>query len=181
VTSTNDSGTDPTTSWTAPDVRRPDGDDVGDERAVVLGYLAFHRSTLLHKCAGLDGAALAERSVPPSSMSLLGLVRHMAKVERIWFPIRFAGQDLEPLFPVRDSDFDEVDPGQAQRDYTLLLDEQRRADEVIAASSFDDTFENHDGETINLRTLVQHVIHEYARHNGHADLVRERVDGVTGV
>jgi uncharacterized damage-inducible protein DinB len=178
VTSTSP---DPTTGWTAPDVERPEGDDTGDERAVVLGYLAFHRSTLLLKCAGLDGEALAQRSVPPSSMSLLGLVRHMAKVERIWFPIRFAGQELEPLFPVRDSDFDEVDPAQAERDYALLLDEQRRADEVIAAASFDDTFETNHGETLNLRTLLQHVIHEYARHNGHADLVRECVDGVTGV
>jgi uncharacterized damage-inducible protein DinB len=181
VTSTNDAGPSTTTGWVAPDVQRPDGDDTGNERAVVLGYLAFHRSTLLHKCAGLDGAALAQRSVPPSSMSLLGLVRHMAKVERIWFPIRFAGQDLEPLFPARDSDFDEVDPAHAERDYTLLLEEQRRADEVIAASSFDDTFGTREGETLNLRTLLQHVIHEYARHNGHADLVRERVDGVTGV
>jgi uncharacterized damage-inducible protein DinB len=173
VNSTND--------WIAPNVQRPDGDDLGDERAVVLGYLAFHRSTLLLKCAGLDGAALAQRSVPPSSMSLLGLVRHMAKVERIWFPIRFAGQDIEPLFPVRDSDFDEVDPAYAERDYALLLEEQRRADEVIAAASFDDTFEPREGEILNLRALLQHVMHEYARHNGHADLVRECVDGATGV
>jgi len=179
VTSTYDGRPDDTPDWTAPDVERPDGDALGDERATVLGYLAFHRSTLLLKCAGLGGEALAQRSVPPSSISLLGLVRHMAKVERIWFPIRFAGQDIEPLFPVRDSDFDEVDPANAERDYALLLEEQRRADEVIAAASFDNTFD-HGGES-NLRTLLQHVIHEYARHNGHADLVRECIDGVTGV
>ncbi|NUR06433.1 MAG: DUF664 domain-containing protein [Nocardioidaceae bacterium] len=169
-----------TTSWTAPAVDRPDGDETGDERSVLCGYLGFHRATLLHKCAGLDGAQLATRAVPPSSMSLLGLLRHMAKVERIWFPIRFAGQDLPRLFPEPDSDFDEVDPTRAEEDYALLLDEQRRADEVIASVSFDDTFE-HDGETINARVLMQHLMHEYARHNGHADLLRECVDGATGV
>jgi uncharacterized damage-inducible protein DinB len=171
------------TTWTAPQVERPDDeDDTGDERAVLTDYLAFHRATLLVKCAGLDGEQLARRTVEPSSMSLLGLVRHMAKVERIWFRIRFAGEDVEPLFPEQDSDFDDLDPSEAERDYSLLLEEQRLAAEIIAAASYDDTFvDDRTGEPINLRVLVQHVMHEYARHNGHADLVRERLDGVTGV
>src|SRR3954452_4374914 len=93
------------TTWTAPQVERPeDDDDTGDERTVLTDYLAFHRATLLVKCAGLDGEQLARRTVEPSSMSLLGLVRHMAKVERIWFRIRFAGEEVEPLFPEQDSD-----------------------------------------------------------------------------
>ena len=172
------------TTWTAPPIERPDDEDndTGDERAVLTDYLAFHRATFLLKCAGLDGEQLARRSVEPSSMSLLGLVRHMAKVERIWFRIRFAGEDVERLFPEQDSDFEAVDPAEAERDYALLLDEQRRAAEIIAAASFDDTFlDDRTERPINLRVLVQHVMHEYARHNGHADLLRERIDGVTGV
>jgi uncharacterized damage-inducible protein DinB len=171
------------TTWTAPPVERPDdGDDTGSEREVLTDYLAFHRATLLVKCAGLDGEQLARRTVEPSSMSLLGLVRHMAKVERIWFRIRFAGEDVEPLFAEKDSDFDDVDPAEAERDYSLLVEEQRLAADIIAAASYDDTFvDDHTGGPINLRVLVQHVMHEYARHNGHADLVRERVDGATGV
>jgi uncharacterized damage-inducible protein DinB len=170
-------------TWIAPAVERPDDEeDTGDEREVLTDYLAFHRSTLLLKCAGLDGEQLARRTVEPSSLSLLGLVRHMAKVERIWFRIRFAGEDVERLFPREDSDFDDLDPAEAERDYALLLDEQRRAAEIIAAASFDDTFaDDRTGEPINLRVLVQHVMHEYARHNGHADLLRERIDGATGV
>jgi uncharacterized damage-inducible protein DinB len=170
----------PRMTWTAPDVERPEGDNAGDERTTLTGYLAFHRATFLHKCAGLDGEQLARRSVEPSTLSLLGLARHLAKVERIWFPIRFAGADLAPLHPERDSDFDGVDPARAEEDYAQLVEEQRLADEVIAAGSLDDTFE-HDGETLSLRVLLQHVMHEYARHNGHADLLRERVDGATGV
>ena len=165
--------------WTAPDVVDVDGSTAADERTMLAGYLAWHRSVFLRKCAGLTGKQLAEWSVPPSSLSLLGLIRHMAKVERIWCRIRFAGQEVPRLFPRRDEDFDEADPEQAQDAYTLLVEEQRLAEEAIASAHLDDTFV-HDGQTFSVRFLYLHLLQEYARHNGHADLLRERIDGVTG-
>ncbi|MFF7729952.1 DinB family protein [Streptomyces sp. NPDC008001] len=170
-------------TWTAPEVTRPGGSPAAGERALLTGLLAWHRSTLLHKCAGLTGEQLAERSVPPSDLSLLGLIRHLAKVERIWFRERFAGQDVPRLHSTEErgnADFEEADPARAAEDYALLLEEQRLADEVVAGASLDDTFTGDDGETYSLRFIHLHLIGEYARHNGHADLVRERVDGVTG-
>ena len=88
-------------TWTAPDVSLPDVPLTGDDRPMLEGYLAWHRALLRHKCAGLTGEQLAERSVAPSNLSLLGLVRHMAKVERSWFRERIAGQDLEPMYDPR--------------------------------------------------------------------------------
>ncbi|CAM5553931.1 DinB family protein [Streptomyces abikoensis] len=169
-------------TWTAPGITRPVGSLTAGERTLLTGLLAWHRSTLLHKCAGLTGEQLAERSVPPSDLSLLGLIRHMAKVERIWLRERFAGQDVPRLHGTaenRDADFAEADPARAAEDYACLLKEQRLADALIAEASLDDTF-TAGGETYSLRFVLLHLIGEYARHNGHADLVRERVDGVTG-
>jgi uncharacterized damage-inducible protein DinB len=157
-------------TWTAPEVGRPDGPLTGAERAMLQGFLDWHRATLLHKCTGLTGRQLAERTVPPSTLSLLGLVRHMAKVERTWFRRRFAG---EPV------DFEDLDPDGAAADYARLVEEWRLADAAVAGASLDDTF-THDGEVHSLRLLYLHLIQEYARHNGHADLLRERLDGVTG-
>ena len=145
------------------------------------GYLAWHRALLQHKCAGLTGDQLAERSVPPSNLSLLGLVRHMAKVERKWFRERIAGQELEPMyFPALgvDADFEDLDPGRAQAEYERLLDECRLADEALAAAAYDDTVTLSKGD-MSVRAIVVHMIEEYAQHNGHADLLRERVDGTT--
>ena len=125
---------------------------------------------------------LARRAVPPSSLSLLGLLRHVAKVERRWFRERFAGENLDPLYDPAlgaDADFDDLDPARASTDYARLLDEFRRADAAVAGASLDDTFPL-DGEECSLRFVYLHMIGEYARHNGHADLLRERIDGVTG-
>ncbi|WP_367136159.1 MULTISPECIES: DinB family protein [Streptomyces] len=169
-------------TWTAPGITRPGGSLSAGERTLLTGLLAWHRSTLLHKCAGLTGEQLAERSVPPSDLSLLGLIRHMAKVERIWFRERFAGQDVPRLHGTGENgnaDFEECDPARAAEDYACLLEEQRLADAVVAEASLDHTF-TAGGETYSLRFVLLHLIGEYARHNGHADLVRERVDGVTG-
>lgn len=149
---------------------------------MLTGYLSWFRSTLLRKCAGLTGEQLAERTAAPSNLSLLGLVRHMAKVERIWFRERFAGQELPPMYDPeqgKDADFEDLDPARAAEDYARLVEECRLADEAVAGASLDDTFV-HGGEVFSLRLVHVHMIGEYARHIGHADLVRERLDGVTG-
>ncbi|OKJ68500.1 DinB family protein [Streptomyces sp. CB02460] len=169
-------------TWTAPSATRTPGSLVAPEREMLTGYLGWFRSTLLQKCAGLTGEQLAERTVEPSNLSLLGLVRHMAKVERTWFRQRFAGQDLEPLYDPakgKDADFEDLDPATAAEDYARLVEECRLADEIVAGASLDDTF-THNGEVFSLRLVHVHMIGEYARHIGHADLVRERLDGVTG-
>ncbi|MET8239741.1 DinB family protein [Streptomyces sp. NPDC058232] len=169
-------------TWTAPEVKRTPGSLVAGEREMLTGYLGWFRDTLLQKCAGLTGEQLAERTVPPSNLTLLGLLRHMAKVERTWFRERFAGQPLDPMYdPSRgkDADFEDLDPARAADDYARLVEECRLADAVVADASLDDTF-THGGEVFSLRLVHVHMIGEYARHIGHADLVRERLDGVTG-
>ena len=168
-------------TWTAPDVPLPDFPHTGDERPVLEGYLAWHRALLRHKCAGLTGEQLATRPVPPSNLSLLGLIRHLAKVERKWFRERLGGEDLEPMYDSAlgdDADFEDLDPGRAQAEYERLLDECRLADEALAAASYDDTVAAQVG-AMSVRSVVVHMIEEYAQHNGHADLLRECLDGTT--
>jgi uncharacterized damage-inducible protein DinB len=158
---------------------------VAGERAALAGWLDFHRNTLLVKCQGLTGEQLAERAVPPSSLSLLGLVRHMTDVERAWFRIRSAGQ---PGLGLRyatdespDADFDFAEPSGADADLAAYREECELARAAMQGRSLDDTFfHQRDQVTIDLRWVYLHMIEEYARHNGHADLLRERIDGVTG-
>jgi Protein of unknown function (DUF664) len=167
--------------WTAPDVSLPDGPLTGDERPILEGFLDWHRALLLRKCAGLTGEQLAELSVPPSNLSLLGLVRHLAKVERTWFRERIGGQELEPMYDPAlgdDADFEDLDPDRAEAEYERLLEECRLADEALAAASYDDTIMSRDG-LMSVRAVVVHMIEEYAQHSGHADLLRERIDGAT--
>jgi hypothetical protein len=167
--------------WTAPDVSLPEARLTGDDRPVLEGFLAWHRALLRHKCAGLTGEQLAQRAVPPSNLSLLGLVRHMAKVERRWFRERIAGQQLDPMYDPalgQDADFEDLDPDRAQADYERLLQECRLADEALAAASYDDTITAPLG-VMSVHSVVIHMIEEYAQHNGHADLLRERIDGTT--
>jgi len=169
-------------TWTAPEVERPDGELDCDERPMVEDFLASQRSTLLVKCAGLTGEQLMRRSVEHSGLSLLGLIRHMAKVERIWFRERFAGQSVERLYSTddwKDADFEDLDPANAEEDYARLLEEVRLADAAVADASLDDTF-TLGGKPASLRLIYLHMIEEYARHNGHADMLREGIDGVTG-
>jgi uncharacterized damage-inducible protein DinB len=149
---------------------------------MVEDFLAWQRSTLLHKCAGLTGEQLTQRSVAPSGLSLLGLIRHLSKVERVWFRERFAGQPVERLYSTetwQDADFEDLRPERAEEDYDRFLQECRLADEAVADASLDDTFIVH-GQPASLRMIYLHMIEEYARHNGHADLIREGIDGVTG-
>ncbi|MFJ8912640.1 DinB family protein [Amycolatopsis sp. NPDC102389] len=169
-------------TWTAPEVTRPSGDTAADEQVLLPSLLNWHRGTFLHKLAGLTGEQLAQASVPPSNLTLLGLVRHLAKVERIWFRLHYTAQDIGPLYDPalgKDHDFEAIDAAKAEEAYDILLEEIRLADEAAAGRPLDDTFDV-GGKPFSLRMLYIHMIGEYARHNGHADLIRERVDGRTG-
>jgi uncharacterized damage-inducible protein DinB len=168
-------------TWTAPEVTRPEGSLIAPERELLAGYLDFYRTTLLHKCAGLTASQLAARPSPPSNLSLLGLIRHLTKVERIWFRIHFAGT-AEPLFAPelgKDADFELIDPARAQAEYEGLIAEWELSDKTAAGRSLDEQF-TFSGEVSSLRMIYIHLIGEYARHCGHADLLREQLDGVTG-
>lgn len=158
-----------------------EGPTSGDDRAILKGYLNWQRRTLLNVCAGLDSAQLAAQPVPPSTLSLLGLVRHLAKVERVWLRQRVAGQDVMPLYggPGDAAEFARVDPAYAQAEVEQLCQEWKLADSAAADISFDAEIEVR-GETWSVRMVYQHLIEEYARHNGHADLLRQVLDGVTG-
>lgn len=169
-------------TWTAPPVDRPDGSLVAPEREMLQGMLDWHRRTLLVKCAGLTGEQLALRTVPPSNLSLLGLLRHLRKVERVWFRTRVAGEDIEPLHGFGsgvDIDFEQIDAAAAEAEYAALLTEWEAADDAVRDVGLDEQFDTGKG-VFSLRFIYLHLIGEYARHNGHADLVREGVDGVTG-
>ncbi|MFC9860243.1 MULTISPECIES: DinB family protein [unclassified Streptomyces] len=175
-------------TWTAPEAIDAYGSPMADsplaagEREILAEFLASFRTALLRKCAGLTGEQLAETTVRPSNLSLLGLIRHMAKVERVWFRERFAGRTLPPMYDAdkgKDADFEDLAPERAEEDYARLVEEIRLADEVIAGASLDDTFV-HRGEVYSLRLVHVHMISEYARHAGHADLLRESLDGATG-
>jgi uncharacterized damage-inducible protein DinB len=165
-------------TWTAPEVPRPEGPLTGEERPMLQAVLDWHRATLLYKCQGLTGEQLAERAVPPSELSLLGLIRHMTRVERIWFRQRFADEPVENAYE-KGPDFADIEPGRAAADYARLTEEWRLADAAAANAPLDATFTSN-GETMSLRLLYLHMIEEYARHIGHADLLRERIDGATG-
>ena len=172
----------PRMTWTAPDVDRRHEPYVADERAMLQGWLDYHRDTLLLKCQGLTGDQLVARSVEPSTLSLLGLVRHMAAVERSWFH-RAAGVAHDDLYYSDDSpdgDFDDGTPESAEADFATFRAECEKADRVAADLPLDHTFTTTRGRVISLRWVYTHMIEEYARHNGHADLLRERLDGATG-
>jgi uncharacterized damage-inducible protein DinB len=173
-------------TWTSPAPAPPagplaDGPLTGDDRAVLEGYLAHQRATLLRICAGLTAEQLAARPVPPSTLSLLGLVRHLTKVERVWLRQRARGEDVPPLHggPGDDTDFDAVDPVRAEQEVEALREEWRLADAAAAGVPFDHEIDFR-GQPMSLRMVYLHLIGEYARHNGHADLLRQVIDGVTG-
>ena len=170
-------------TWTAPQVQRNEPELAAGERAALQSWLDYHRATLLFKCAGLTGDQLVLRAAEPSTLSLLGLVRHMAEVERAWFRRRLAGQNVELLYCTdedRDGDFDHADAAGAEADLATFRRECELADAAAVGCSLEDTFVASRGETLDLRWIYLHMIEEYARHNGHADILRERLDGVTG-
>jgi hypothetical protein len=170
---------------------RENGPTLGDERTALVEFLRCGRLTLEMKCAGLDAEALARRSVEPSTMSLLGLVRHLAEEERRAFRKVMAGQDAPRLFcsdTDRDGDFDGAvpDPQVVARAWDAWRAEVDFAERFVADSpSLDITGDERSGigpgqGPISLREVLLSMIHEYARHLGHADLLRERIDGRIG-
>ena len=168
--------------WADPedDPRDSDGAGPEGELATLQDYLRSYRLTLRMKCEGLDPEQLACRSVPPSTMSLLGLVRHLAEVERDW---RGWIQSREPepkLYGARDADFDGAIADQAVVDgaFADLAREQAATDAALAEYPDLDARVIQDGDSV--RELWVHRIEEYARHCGHADLLRECVDGRVG-
>ena len=168
--------------WTAPTPDEVDGPGTGPDRPLLEAYLGYQRRTLHNICAGLSPDQLALRPLPSTNLSLLGIVRHMAKVERIWFRIRIAREDVAPLFDPalgKDYDFEHIDPADAPTAFDTLAEETRLAELAAADASFDDTV-NWPGGDWSVRMIYVHMIAEYARHNGHADLLRESVDGETG-
>ncbi|ABP53763.1 DinB family protein [Salinispora tropica] len=173
-------------TWKAPEIDRRHEPHLGAERALLTDWLNYHRDTLLHKCAGLTADQLRTASVAPSPLSLLGLIRHLTYVERAWFRQRFAGQDVPDLYDFAadpDAEF-RVETADPEADFAAFRAEIEAADDAAAGRDLDEEFtlRRRDGsdERLSLRWVYLHMIEEYARHNGHADLIRERLDGVTG-
>jgi len=157
---------------------------IADEREMLRAFLDFHRATLAMKCDDLSDEDLRRRSMPPSTLSLLGLVRHMAEVERAWFRRVINGEDI-PLVWSADGDFQVAyDASTATRPEAFAawqaeVEHSRRIER--AAESLDVTGYNaRSNEKVSLRLVMLHLMHEYARHNGHADFLREGIDGTVG-
>jgi len=152
------------------------------EKECLVGYLEHYRGTLALKCDGLDAQQLATRAVPPSHISLLGLVRHMARVEQSWFRrVIEERMDLPRLFQDEDAGFDlpDIDDVLVRESHELWEGEIAYAREVLDRTDLDTVVDVH-GEPTEVRDIIVHMIEEYARHCGHADLVRECIDGRTG-
>jgi uncharacterized damage-inducible protein DinB len=173
--------------WVNPsDDPRFTGIEPSDERSTLVDYLRGYRLTMEMKCADLDADQMATRSVPPSTMSLLGLVRHMAKVERYWFRQMMAAEDVPGLY--ESADDKDADWNGAVADEEVVEDAWRSWREgvefaeryVEQTPDMGTTGTTRHGEIVQLRSVLVHMIEEYARHCGHADLLRERVDGRVG-
>ncbi|OKI69146.1 DinB family protein [Streptomyces sp. MJM1172] len=156
----------------------------GGERETLRAYLDFHRATLAMKCEGLGDEELRRRSSPPSTLSLMGLVRHMAEVERQWFRRTVGGADVPHVWSDR-HDFQEAydttgaSGAEAFAAWEAEVAHARRVEagaESLEVTAYVPKWE----ADVSLRVVMLHMIHEYARHNGHADLLREAIDGVTG-
>ena len=172
------------TSWTAPAVTRTDEPMTGAERPMLEGWLDWHRQTLLMKAAGLTAEQLKLASVEPSNLTLLGLIRHMTEVERSWFRARAAGDAEAGLIYSSDDnvdgDFDDVADADAEANYAAFLAELDLVRTAVADLPLEHEFATPRRPRVSLRWVYLHMIEEYARHNGHADLLRERIDGATG-
>jgi hypothetical protein len=160
---------------------RPKVPWVADERTMLEAWLDYHRATLLMKCEGLSDNQLKRRAAEPSTMSLLGLVRHLTDVERGWFRRGVGGEKGPEVGPIYysderpDGDFDDTDGVDAATVFAGYRDEVERCRSAAAGVPLDDLAGDR-----SVRWIFLHMIEEYARHNGHADLLRERIDGTTG-
>lgn len=168
------------------DDNRSDGPMTGDERAVLDHWLDLYRDTVMLKIAGLDAEQLASRPLPPSDLSLIGVVRHLTEVEAYWLRVVLLDeQDVPDYYCTPDShdgDFDDIDPATAVADvaaYTAELVTSRASvaawnDLAVAVRG------QRRGKPVSLRWILVHLVEEYARHLGHMDLLREAIDGRTG-
>ncbi|MFJ9454343.1 DinB family protein [Kitasatospora sp. NPDC101447] len=164
---------------------RVDPPMAADEAATLTAFLDYHRHTLALKCEGLTDDQLRLRSVPPSNLSLLGLVRHMAEVEWYWFQCILRGEEVEGGHYCTeadpDGDFDNVDTADVAADVATWRAEIEASRRAAAGLPLDTVGKRpRRGEEVTLRWILAHMVEEYARHNGHADLLRELVDGSTG-
>jgi uncharacterized damage-inducible protein DinB len=165
--------------WVEPDQDpRTDGGFDNNERAMLVGYLADRRLTFEMKCADLDAEGMAKRSVEPSDMSLLGLVRHLADVELHWFRREMAGLDVPDHYEGRDFEDAAPDPAMVAEAWQTWREEVAFAEKFVDDSTDLGVLGKNDG--VPLREVLIHMIEEYARHNGHADFLRERIDGRVG-
>jgi uncharacterized damage-inducible protein DinB len=171
--------------WVSPENDpREAGGPYSGERETLVRYLRDRRLTLEMKCAGLDAEGMARRSVPPSNMSLLGLVRHLAEVEQYWFRQVMAGEQVVAHYTSTNVAFDEAtaDPAVVADAWATWRAEVAFAERFVADAPDLDVLGTGgaDRDPIPLREVLIHMIEEYARHNGHADLIRERIDGRVG-
>jgi hypothetical protein len=154
-----------------------------DELTTLTAFLDFNRETLAVKCSGLTPDQLRERAVPPSTLSLLGLVRHMAEVERNWFRPVLSGAEMQSIYaPGLDWEaaFRDAATADADEAFSTWRAECDHSRALVAANPVLETRGFRGGHWFSLRWVLTHMIEEYARHNGHADLLRERLDGTTG-
>ncbi|WP_035839924.1 DinB family protein [Kitasatospora azatica] len=154
------------------------------EPAMLASWLDFHRKTLALKCADLTDEQLKQRSVTPSSLTLLGLVRHLAEVEHYWYQVVLLGGEPVSLYSTEedaDYDFNGVDSASAAEAFQTWRRQIELAEQAVSGLPLDTVAKRQRrGTDVTLRWIQVHMIEEYARHNGHADLLREAVDGVTG-
>jgi hypothetical protein len=168
-------------TWKVPMPAPVDGPTDGDERTMLSAYLWFQRTNILRISAGLTAQQLESRPLGDDTLSLLGLIRHLAKVERIWFRERVSGESVASLHGGAGSpvDFRDGRVGDAPLEVAALIQEWTLADAAVALLPLEHSFEVGE-ESWSLRMVYLHMIGEYARHSGHADLLREQIDGVTG-
>ena len=158
---------------------------IADERTMLTAWLDFHRRTLLDKCDGLEPDQLATRAVPPSALSLLGIVRHAAEFEAFWFRRVFLDETFSPHYYARedqDAAFNGASPDNAADGFAAFDEACGRSRQVVAGvGSLDDVGRRRLGDhDVSMRWILVHLIEEYARHNGHADLLRQAIDGAVG-
>ena len=168
-----------------PQIERPKPLLSGGERDQLVSWLAFYRATLLKKCSGLAFEDLCRRPVATSSMSLLGMVRHMTFVEQIWFDARFAGNDVTEYYKQPDNrEAEWTELASATLDQVVADFEHacETSDELARGHNLDEPVRQPGAnrEPVDLRWIYIHMIEEYARHCGHADIIRELIDGTTG-